>query len=144
MKHENRSVAIEATSTPMKPVQKVLLAGEVLILYGRARWLMRRLETPEVVERLRGDVQDAYDPAVSRRIGYRLGTVVLRTLDPLPADSRCLVRSLVLTALLARRGVRAVLVIGVLGEPEFAAHAWVEHGGKALVPAGRFERLVEL
>ena len=35
----------------------------------------------------------------------RLGRAVMRTLDPLPLDSRCLVRSLVLTTLLARRGV---------------------------------------
>jgi hypothetical protein len=59
--------------------------------------------------------------------------------SPLPAD--CLPRALVLCRMLERRGLDAELRLGV-GKPdgEFAAHAWVEHGGTALAepePHGR-------
>lgn len=76
----------------------------------------------------------------------RLGRAVCRTLRFLPGDTRCLVRSLVLTRLLARRGIPAKLVIAVRAHPEFVAHAWVEHEGQpVLEPGGEsFGRLVEL
>lgn len=71
---------------------------------------------------------------------------MVRTLTVLPADSRCLMRSLVLTGLLARRGISSSLIIGVRLEPEFAAHAWVEYGGEPLLPPGdpSLGRLTEL
>jgi Transglutaminase-like superfamily len=53
-------------------------------------------------------------------------------------------RSLVLVSLLARRSLPATLVIGVLPGERFAAHAWVELSGRPLLPAGDYERLVEL
>jgi hypothetical protein len=70
----------------------------------------------------------------------------MRTLDPLPGDTRCLVRSLVLVRLLARRGVPARLIIGVTRTGPFAAHAWVERDGRALLPSGggHLARLTEL
>jgi hypothetical protein len=69
-----------------------------------------------------------------------------RTLGALPADAQCLTRSLVLTSLLARRGIASSLVIGVKPEPEFEAHAWVESNGTPLLPPneGEFTRLVEI
>jgi Transglutaminase-like superfamily len=121
---------------------RLALAAEVLALYPRARWLLARRELPEAVAALRGArSRPAADPDP-----VRCAVAVERVLRLLPADSRCLVRSLVLLALLERRGLGAALVIGVLPEPEFAAHAWVEHRGRALLapgPAGA-GRLVEL
>ena len=75
-----------------------------------------------------------------------LGNAVTRTLAVMPGDTRCLARSLVLTRLLARRGIPAKLVIGVRASPSFLAHAWVEHaGGPVLAPGDEsFGRLVEL
>jgi hypothetical protein len=63
-----------------------------------------------------------------------------------PGDTRCLVRSLVLTRLLARRGIQAKLVIGASAGGEFLAHAWVEHDGYPVLNPGdgSFGRLVEL
>jgi hypothetical protein len=63
-----------------------------------------------------------------------------------PGDTRCLARSLVLTRLLARRGIPAKLVIGARGGPDFLAHAWVEHSGEPVLSPGdgSFGRLVEL
>jgi hypothetical protein len=69
-----------------------------------------------------------------------------RLLWYMPGDTRCLVRSLVLTRLLARRGIQAKLVIGARTTPEFLAHAWVEHDGSPVLDPGdeSFGRLVEL
>jgi hypothetical protein len=56
------------------------------------------------------------------------------------------VRSLVVTRLLARRGIESKLVIGARTKPAFLAHAWVEHDGKPVIDPGddSFGRLVEL
>jgi hypothetical protein len=69
------------------------------------------------------------------------------TLDRLPADARCLAQSLVLTRLLAARGIASTFVIGIAEPGEaFGAHAWVERDGVALLPVGGSaeRRLVEL
>ena len=77
---------------------------------------------------------------------WRLGRAVQLTLRLAPGDTRCLTRSLVLTQLLARRGIPAKLVIGARAKPSFTAHAWVEHAGHPVLPASddSFGRLVEL
>jgi hypothetical protein len=50
---------------------------------------------------------------------------------------RCLARSLVLQTLLARRGIRSELRIGVrTGDDGLQAHAWVEHEGRPLAESG--------
>jgi hypothetical protein len=71
---------------------------------------------------------------------------VTKTLRVLPTDSRCLVQSLVLSRLLATRGIPSTLVIGARSDSTFMAHAWVEHGGYPLLPQEGFEeyRLLEL
>ncbi len=76
----------------------------------------------------------------------RLSHAVARLLRYVPGDTRCLARSLVLTRLLASRGIEAKLVIGARTTPEFLAHAWVEHAGDPVLDPGdgSFGRLVEL
>ena len=71
---------------------------------------------------------------------------MVRTLTLLPTDSRCLMRSLVLTQLLARRGIESRFVLGVRSGAEFKAHAWVERNDVPLLPPGDagFERLLEI
>ncbi|MDQ3648509.1 MAG: lasso peptide biosynthesis B2 protein [Actinomycetota bacterium] len=64
----------------------------------------------------------------------------------LPGGDNCLVQSIALERMLRRRGHPAELRIGVRRAPEgLAAHAWVEHGGRALLEGGlqRFARLEE-
>jgi tetrahydromethanopterin S-methyltransferase subunit G len=82
--------------------------------------------------------------SIEHQVARRLGKVVGRTLGVLPTDSRCLIRSLVLVHLLARRSIPSTLVIGVRKESGFEAHAWVEHDGEAVLPAGHYTRLTEL
>ena len=69
-----------------------------------------------------------------------------RVVARIPGDSRCLMRSLVVLAMLARRGVDARLVLAARPTPEFAAHAWVERTGDPLLPTRGFgdARLAEL
>ena len=77
-------------------------------------------------------------------MALRLGRAVVKTLRLLPTDSRCLIRSLVLSRILSRRAIPHTLVIGVRNDPEFMAHAWVEHEGYPVLPAGNYTRLTEL
>lgn len=128
---------------------KIRLAAEVISVYARVRWLLlRRVSLPLTLAGLRGGSERADIPpsVASIRVGFRLARIVNRTLGALPADSRCLVRSLVLVALLARREISSTLVIGVQVDPSFAAHAWVEAGDRPLLPTGggRYTRLLEL
>jgi Transglutaminase-like superfamily len=126
---------------------KARLAGEILAAYVKARWWLRRHGLEETVSRLRGAVTIEGAPGPEQvRSGIKLGRIVEKTLSVLPADSRCLVRSLVLTSLLGRRGIASTFVIGGTSEPQFEGHAWIECAGVQLLPAGEAAngRLVEL
>jgi hypothetical protein len=134
----------------LTPLQRIVLTLEILWTYGTVRWAIRGDDLPGAVARLRRDFEQTASatPPEDDRHGAasRLGFVVSSVLRLLPTDSRCLMRSLVLTRLLARRGVPSTLIIGVSAAPEFAAHAWVEHDGRPLLPSygPMFARLVEL
>jgi hypothetical protein len=126
---------------------KLRLAGEILSAYVRARRSLRRSGLAPTVVALR---PLHADPRVSseaqRRLALRLARAVSRTLSPLPGDTRCLMRSLVLSTLLNRRGLQSTLVIGARTGPDFAAHAWVEIAGRPVLPDGGdvYGRLLEL
>jgi hypothetical protein len=137
-------VGVSELSEPLDARRKLQLAAEVYVAYCHVRWWLRRHEIGEVLRRLRGwgpadaSVANYHEDGV-RQVhlsGLRLGRAVIRSLHLLPTDSRCLVRSLVLSGLLARRGIGSSLIIGVKPEPEFAAHAWVEYAGEPLLPPG--------
>jgi hypothetical protein len=83
------------------------------------------------------------DP-LEHQAARRLGKIVGKVLRVLPTDSRCLIRSLVLVRILSRRAIPNTLVIGVRKESDFQAHAWVEHDGEPILPAGPYTRLMEL
>jgi hypothetical protein len=127
---------------------KIGLALEILRAYGKVRWLLWRGDVVSTLERVRGPETESSTrtTATNGLSGERLGHAVDRTLRLLPTDSRCLMQSLVLTSLLARRETGSSLVIGVRPAPTFAAHAWVEARGEALLPSGEdhYRRLVEL
>ena len=128
---------------------RLLLAGEVIAAYAEVRWRLWHSDLPNTVRALRGEApcrRWRQPSRESHRLGRRLANVTVRTLAVLPTDSRCLMRSLVLVKLLSRRRIGATLFVGA--QPANAsvlrAHAWVEHGDRALLPAGDFEPLVEL
>jgi hypothetical protein len=127
-------------------IAKVALAAEILAAYGRARFLMARRAFPQALAELRDVPATKAAPADPVAGGRRLGRAVVRALRLLPTDSRCLVRSLVLTRVLARRGVASTLIIGVNPGDELEAHAWIEYAGAPLLDSGgqAFRRLAEL
>jgi Transglutaminase-like superfamily len=138
-------------SARLSQVDRLRLATEILLAYGEVRWSLRRDSLPGVVATLRSaplasnvGVILLPDPSLD---GQRLGDAVVRTLSPVPSAARCLLRSLLLLRLLARRGIHGALVIAVQPNDEAAldAHAWVEIDGRPLLaPAPSYGRLVTL
>ena len=123
------------------------LAAEIIGTYVAVRWWLLRRSLPETLAAARRDAEPpcAHGSEVPLEAALRLGRAVQRTLGALPLDSRCLIRSLVLTRILARRGAHSSLIIGVSASPRFSAHAWVEYAGVPLLPSGSgFHRLTEL
>jgi hypothetical protein len=126
--------------------EKLGLGCEIASAYGRARWWLWRTDLPRTIAALREGRSNGLESADLERVGLRLGWVVGRALRHLPFDSRCLMRSLVLTSLLARRGIASELVIAVHPESGLQAHAWVESRGVPLLPPAEppFRRMVEI
>lgn len=126
---------------------KPRIALEILWAYVVIRWSLHRSGVTVTLDsaRRRPRASVARDDASSQELALRLGRGVQRTLGMGPLDSRCLIRSLVLTRLLARRGVASTVVFAARSKPRFMAHSWVEHRGVPLLPTGDgFHRLKEL
>ena len=131
----------------MPPLKRARLVGEVLATYQRARRLMRNTDLATALGELRAhEPSGGPEPADSLFVAARLGRAVTLVLARLPTDKRCLIRSLVLSSMLARRQIPASLVLGVrpdASEP-FLAHAWVEHEGIPVTHDQGYNRLHEL
>lgn len=130
---------------PLAIPGKVALVTEIAATYVQVRLALSRHDLRDALLGLRRPGRgraSAADVAMGRRLGRAVG----RTLGLLPADSRCLTQSLVLTRLLARRGIETSLVIAVRPGERFAAHAWIEYRDVPLLPVGDagFEQLVKL
>jgi hypothetical protein len=132
----------------LNPAERVRLVAEIAVSYVQARRALRRAPIAAAVAALRSELPPTPTGGGASTLeeARRLGYAVARTLALLPGDTRCLARSLVLTRLLARRGIPAKLVIGARAAPEFLAHAWVEYAGEPVLSPGdgSFGRLVEL
>jgi Transglutaminase-like superfamily len=134
----------EEAFRPLPLRGKLGLAYEILRTYAQVRRLARDRDIRAVLEEVRADVPIRGRDNATFVNGLRLGRAVGRTLRLVPSDTRCLIRSLVLTTMLSRRGIESSLVIGVRSDDGFEAHAWVEHRGSPLLPDEDFGRLVEL
>ena len=142
-----RTVAVPRAAGRLPLATKLWLAAEIVAAYVQVRWSLRRRTLVATVERARRSAPDAAgSPSSTLPTAYRLARAVGRTLEPLPADSRCLMRSLVLTRILSRRGITSTLVIGTTPGPEFAAHAWIEVDGLPVLPdgSGEYGRILEV
>jgi hypothetical protein len=133
----------------LNPAERARLIVEILASYREARRALRSMRIELAVEHLRGEARADTDRGTDGDVLYeawRLGRAVQLTLRLVPGDTRCLTRSLVLTQMLARRGIPATLVIGARAKPRFSAHAWVEQTGQPVLPDGEHSlgRLVEL
>lgn len=114
--------------------RRVALALEVLRAYATVRVVVRRGPITQTVATLRRtntpDRPD--DPALGRHLAW----ATVKTISLLPADSRCLMRALVLTRVMARRGLRSEFVLSASTASSFEAHAWIEHAGAPLLEPG--------
>lgn len=135
--------------SPLPAHRKLALGFEILRVYVAVRWRLALAEPAVVIRSLRAHPATVPAPepgSVTLVSAARLASAVHQTMRFLPTDSRCLMRSLVLIAILGRRSISASLIIGVREDGDFAAHAWVEYGGVAILPdgAGIYQRLAEL
>ena len=131
---------------PTSPRAKASLVAEILATHRRARRVLRTKQLAAAVDELTAGHPRRGADKRDRVTAMRLERAVRYTLKLPGADSRCLMQSLVLTRLLARRGIQTRLVIAVRPGERFAAHAWIEHDDVALLPAfaQSFEQLVTL
>jgi hypothetical protein len=123
----------------LSPARKVRLSAEILATYCLVRVRLVGREFPTALTALRSGDWSAEPPprdAVTHLRAARLAWAVRRTLKFVPTDSRCLMQSLVLTVILARRGIDSSLLIGVKPGGDFEAHAWLEYCGRPLLPDG--------
>jgi Transglutaminase-like superfamily len=133
------------TEPRLVALERLSLVGEIIVTYAVVRWRVRHHDLPAAVALLRTRAYRGW----SWPLAYherRLAVVTERVLSRLPGDSRCLTRSLVVLAMLARRGIDVRLVLAARPSPTFAAHAWVERDGQPLLPTRGFgdARLTEV
>jgi hypothetical protein len=140
---------IPAGALPL--ASKIALAGEIVSSYLVIRLRMGREDLRELVRDSRRSPAESraeLEPGSAEEwlVAARLGNAVIRTLAILPTDARCLVQALVLSRLLSVRGISSTLVIGAHSKPNFAAHAWIEHEGRPVLPQEEFDesRLLEI
>jgi len=125
----------------------VALVLEILLAYVELLRVLRGGDLASMVRTARHtpfQAQEALGPADEHFVARRLGWIVFRVVDTLPTDKRCLINSLVLVRVLTHRSIGAQLVLGVQSEGGFAAHAWVEHAGRPVMPTYDFHRLFEV
>jgi hypothetical protein len=141
-------VSVASIEPRLSQIERARLVAEIAVAYVRVRRALRAAPVDAAVAGLRRQASPPSSPPVDIRLNEArdLGNAVRRTLATMPGDTRCLTQALVLTSLLARRGIPAKLVIGARTAPSFLAHAWVEHAGQPVLSAGDglFDRLVEL
>jgi Transglutaminase-like superfamily len=144
------AVPVATSERALSQVDRARLAVEIAMAYVKVRRALKRAPIAKVVADLRRRQPPPDAPTTSAGDSLHeardLGHAVTRALRIMPGDTRCLIQALVLTHLLARRGIPAKLVIGACTVPGFFAHAWVEHAGQPVLATGDglFGRLVEL
>ena len=127
------------------PLTRARLLAEIVAAYVPLVRVLRRNDLPAMVAAARDTGgRELPAPQDPRATAIRLGFIVNMTLRAFPTDGRCLIQSLVLLRLLAARSIDAKLVIGVSVQDAFAAHAWVVHGDRAVLPSLHFLPITEL
>ncbi|MDQ3721881.1 MAG: lasso peptide biosynthesis protein, partial [Actinomycetota bacterium] len=100
-------------------MRRLRLALEIIWAYVIVRFSLRRRGAARTLDsvRRRPGIALPLDGYSSLATAMRLGRGVQKTLGVLPLDSRCLIRSLVLTRLLARRGLDSTVVFAARSKP---------------------------
>jgi hypothetical protein len=145
-------VSSALSPAPLPPVGRVgllaraRLAAEILAAYVPLLRAVRTNDVRAMAARARavGRRRTRMPPEREHETAVRLASMVEQTLAVLPTDNACLIRSLVTLRVLEHRSLGGSLVIGVVSDPEFAAHAWVEHEGTPVLEAGHYTPILEL
>lgn len=130
---------------PKNERQIIPKAFFLLILVRLGLWLLpfktlqKTLEAlfpPPVISEAQATV-----PVVPETISW-----AVRAASPYVPSATCLTQALTLRALLAREGISSKLEIGVTHDDEagFAAHAWLEAGGRVVIGGERLDRYTRL
>ena len=130
---------------PKKERQIISKAFFLLILVRLGLWLLpfkilqKALETlfpPPVMS----------EPQVTIPVAPETISRAVRAASPYVPSATCLTQALTLRALLAREGIASKLEIGVTHDDEagFAAHAWLEAGGRVVIGGERLDRYTRL
>ena len=144
MTHVRAATAPAVPDGPLSLAGKARLGAEVVRTTRASRAVVEGGDVRAALAVLRDGPLSCGRPAPWLPV-ERLARATRRVVPLVPGDSRCLVQSLTLAALLARRGVHGTVVIGVQpGGDVLDAHAWVEVDGRPLLPTNGFPRLVEL
>jgi hypothetical protein len=110
----------------MRPSDYVT-AGAVLLLAVWVEAALRMMPFSQLLHRLRCLPSDSAARDASAREYQHLPRFVAVAYDILPFPATCLRQSLVLHALLARRGIPSRFCLGVArGGASLDAHAWIE------------------
>lgn len=130
---ERRAISIEAVIA--------LAIARVLVLTLPVRWIARRLDRQAAA--ISGARAEAAD--VMREVGWAVRAAAPKT----PWKSACLVQALAGKWMLARRGLRSTIHLGVAKDSDgtLQAHAWLCAGDRVLTGGAqmrRFTRIGEL
>src|SRR5690348_12403825 len=100
--------------------ERLLVAAEIVATWALVHWWLRTRSVTDAVAAARAPLdRPTTHSAVSGDAPQRLGHAVERTLGALRIGNSCLARSLILTRLLARRGLETTVVLGVRARPGF-------------------------
>ena len=125
----------------LSAMEKVSLAREIVATYRFTRGLLSSAPFPTAVaelRRLRPPAETSHEDRAALLTASRIAFAVVRVLKLVPARTACLTQSIVLLAMLERRGIDSRLVIGVKATGDFGAHAWIEVNGVAVLPSADF------
>ena len=134
----------DSGASPARGSSRLRLAAEIVWTAVRVRRLVRRSDVPTAVACCRAEGRRSI-PALPEGEVVRVSRAVRQILGVLPGDSSPRVSSLVLIAVLDRRGIDTSLVIGVRDGVALAPQAWVEVGETPAAPRReKFAQLVAL
>jgi hypothetical protein len=114
-------------------------AASAVVAIVRARWVLKRGGFPRAVQQYGLQPEPAADvlpgPLLPMEV-KRAARVSYRVLRLPLLRGTCLPTSLALAQVLEARGLEPVVVLGVAKADAFAAHAWVEAGGRRFDVSG--------
>lgn len=130
---------------PKKERQILAKAFFLLILVRLGLWLLPFRTLQKTLETLFPPPVTS-DAEAATPVAPETISRAVRAASPYVPSATCLTQALTLRALLSRVGIPSELEIGVTRDDEegFAAHAWLEAGGRVVIGGERLDRYTRL